>query len=212
MPLGGEFSGRRRVPAAGLALALIAVFVLASWLPSLARAAPRSHQASVRVGCANAAASAKGASAQTLRIAVVCLVNRERARYHLPALSSGRRLTTSAQGYTAEMVRRHFFSHTAPDGSTPGARIAAAGFRWSWYGENIATGLATPRSVVEAWMHSKGHCYNILSPMFRDIGVGVSPHPVGRATGAATWTADFGLSVGEQTQSGNWTPANSCPH
>jgi uncharacterized protein YkwD len=142
----------------------------------------------------------------------VCLVNQERARYHLPALHEVRKLTTSAQSYTSEMVRDDFFSHTAPNGSTPGARITATGFRWSWAGENIASGYPTPLSVVTGWMQSQGHCYNILAPVFSDIGVGVSPQAVAQATGPATWTQDFGLPLGAQAPSNNWGPANSCPH
>ncbi|HWF75429.1 MAG TPA: CAP domain-containing protein [Solirubrobacteraceae bacterium] len=147
-----------------------------------------------------------------MRNAVVCLVNYERARYHLPRLLQVHKLNSSAQRYTAEMVRRNFFSHTAPNGSTPGARIAATGYHWSWAGENIASGYATPLSVVTGWMHSQGHCYNMLAPTFRNIGVGVSPHPVGYATTPSTWTQDFGLPMGAHSPSGNWGPANSCPH
>jgi uncharacterized protein YkwD len=147
-----------------------------------------------------------------MRNAVVCLVNHERARYGLPPLIQVRKLTTSAQNYTAEMVRRDFFSHTAPNGSTPGARIAATGYRWSWAGENIASGFPTPLSVVMGWMQSQGHCYNMLAPVFRDIGVGVSPKAVAGASEPATWTQDFGLPMGEQAPSKNWGPANSCPH
>jgi len=206
MPLAGEFSARRRIPAVGLALALFVAIALFTTLPSLALAARGGHP-----GCANADASASSASAQTLRNAVVCLVNRERARYHLPPLRQVRRLTTSAQSYTTEMVRDDFFSHTAPNGSNPGARIAATGFKWSAAGENIASGDPTPLSVVNQWMLSQGHCYNILAPVFSDIGVGVSPQAVGGASGPATWTQDFGLPLSTHAPSGNWGPADHCP-
>jgi uncharacterized protein YkwD len=212
MPLAGELSGRRRTSAKGLTLALLAVLALCIALPRPALAASRSHAVSGQSACANANANASSTSAQTLRAAVVCLVNQERARYHLPALHEVRKLTTSAQSYTSEMVRDDFFSHTAPNGSTPGARITATGFRWSWAGENIASGYPTPLSVVTGWMQSQGHCYNILAPVFSDIGVGVSPQAVAQATGPATWTQDFGLPLGAQAPSNNWGPANSCPH
>jgi uncharacterized protein YkwD len=190
-------------------LAAILAVMLLAMLPGRALAGVRGRAAAA---CAGAGASAATASQQALRAAVVCLVNRERARYGLPPLRAVRSLTASAQSYTNEMVRDHFFSHTGPNGSTPGARMAAAGFHWSAAGENIASGYPTPRAVVAGWMHSQGHCYNILAPIFTDIGVGISPHPVGGAIGGATWTQDFGLPMGAHAASANWSPANSCPH
>ncbi|MDQ6806121.1 MAG: CAP domain-containing protein [Actinomycetota bacterium] len=212
MPLAGDFSGRRRTSNVGLVVVLLASIAVFCTLPHPALAAIRGHAAGVRDGCADATISATIASPRVMRNAVVCLVNYERARYRLPGLSEVRKLNASAQSYTVEMVRRNFFSHTAPNGSTPGARIAASGYRWSWAGENIASGYRTPLSVVTGWLHSQGHCYNMLAPAFRNIGVGVSPHPVGAATVPATWTQDFGLPLGSHSPSRNWGPANSCPH
>jgi uncharacterized protein YkwD len=202
--------------AAPLVAALVAALALCCLMPRVALAGHRSHRtrlhAAVAGSCANAGATASDTSARVLRGAVVCLVNQERARFHLPAIHQARRLTSSAQRYTTEMVRQDFFSHTAPNGSTPGTRIAASGFRWSWIGENIASGYPTTEAVVTSWMHSQGHCYNLLAPVFRDIGIGVSPHGVGPASGPATWTQDFGLPLGASAPSGNWGPANHCPY
>jgi uncharacterized protein YkwD len=212
MPLAGEFSGRKRTSKAGFGVALLASIAVLCTIPLGGSAAVRGHAAGVRDGCADATITATSASTEAMRHAVVCLVNFERARYHLPRLLQVRKLNDSAQRYTAEMVRRNFFSHTAPNGSTPGARIAAAGYRWSWAGENIASGYPTPLAVVTGWMHSQGHCYNMLAPTFHNIGVGVSPHPVGYASVPSTWTQDFGLPLGQRSPSSNWGPANSCPH
>jgi uncharacterized protein YkwD len=212
MPLAGESSGRWRLRAVGTALALLAVLAAFSVLPRLAHAAPGGYAAGVQDGCADATVSATTAPAQTMRNAVLCLVNYERARFHLPSLRQVPRLTASAQSYTTQMVRDHFFSHRAPNGSTPGTRISATGFQWTWAGENIASGYTTPFSVVTAWMQSQGHCYNLLAPTFSDIGVGVSPESVAGTPGLATWTQDFGLPRGQRAPSGNWRPANTCPH
>jgi uncharacterized protein YkwD len=160
-------------------------------------------------GCANAYTRANHASAQTMRAAILCLVNRERRSHHLPALHELHRLDRSAQGWTNAMVGSGNFSH----GSDPGARISAAGYSWSSIGENIATGFPTPHAAVSAWMRSTGHCHNILAPDYTDVGTGVSARPVsGFARGPATWTQDFGLPAGERAPSGNWGPANRCPY
>ena len=37
-------------------------------------------------------------------------------------------------------------------------------------GENIAAGYSTVLSVIEGWLKSPGHCANIMSPYFREIG------------------------------------------
>jgi uncharacterized protein YkwD len=211
MPQVGDLCGRRRLLVVVLAVALCAAVALSGALARGASAAAYAHAAGVADGCANATTRARAASAPVMRRAVICLANRERAHYGLPALRESHKLNVSAQNYTAEMVRRDFFSHTAPNGSTPGARIAATGFQWSWAGENIASGFSTPLSVVTAWMNSQGHCYNLLAPVFRDIGVGVSPHSVAGA-GGATWTQDFALPMGAHAPSRNWGPSNSCPH
>jgi uncharacterized protein YkwD len=208
MPLVGDLSGRRRVPKSRLGHALLVALALCGALPCLAFAEARPHAAGPLDRCPNAGVPARGASTQAMRNAVVCLVNRERARYHLPPVVQVHKLTHSAQSYTSEMAHRHFFSHTAPNGSSPGARIAATGYHWSWMGENIAIGYQTPLAVVTGWMHSREHCYNVLAPVFRNIGVGV----VARNSRSATWTQDFGLLRGAHSPSGNWGPADSCPH
>jgi uncharacterized protein YkwD len=212
MPLAGDFSGQWRTSKVGLVAVLLASIALFCTLPRPALAAVRGHAAGLRYGCAGATIRATSAAPQAMRNAVTCLVNYERARYHLPALFQNRKLDISAQSYTVEMVRHNFFSHTAPNGTTPGARIAATGYRWAWAGENIASGYATPLAVVAGWMRSQGHCYNMLAPSFRNIGVGVSPHPAGGANVPSTWTQDFGLRMGQHSPSGNWRPADSCPH
>jgi uncharacterized protein YkwD len=163
-----------------------------------------------RAGCPGAnARPGRGASTAAIRKAVLCLVNRQRNSRHLPALHANSRLDRSAQGWTNHMVATGTFSH----GQDFAGRISAAGYRWSAVGENIATGYATPAQVVTGWMRSKGHCKNILSPEFRDLGIGVVARPVRPyGTGGATWTQDFGLAQGTPPPSHNAGPANGCPY
>jgi uncharacterized protein YkwD len=163
-------------------------------------------------GCAGADLSAASTSAQTLRDAVVCLVNQERASHHLPVLREQQKLDRSAQRWTDAMVSSGSFSHTG-NGGDPGSRVSAAGYSWWAVGENIATGYQTPRQVFSAWMASGGHCRNILSPDYSDIGTGVSGEAVtGFGSGGGTWTQDFGRPAETDAPSGNWGPADACPH
>jgi uncharacterized protein YkwD len=160
-------------------------------------------------GCKDANVSARIAPVQAMRTAVICLVNRERRAHHLPLLRQSRGLDRSAQRWTRTMVQDDVFSH----GANFATRITRTGVQWAAAGENIATGFATPREVVDAWMASPGHCRNILDPEFRLVGVGADPHPIrGWASGPATWTEEFALQAGARPPSGNWGPANGCPY
>ena len=159
--------------------------------------------------CPNANAVVGRASIQALRTAVVCLINQQRTSRQLPPLRASRLLDRSAQRWTNAMVASDVFSH----GTNFAARISAVGYVWRTAGENIATGFQTPRSVVNAWMASTGHCQNILNPTYGNVGTGISAHPVrGWATGAGTWTQDFALSMFKSPPSASWGPADGCPY
>ncbi|MFF5966602.1 CAP domain-containing protein [Streptomyces collinus] len=120
--------------------------------------------------------------------AVVDLTNRERAGAGLPPLAADPLLTTAAQAHSADMVARAFYAHTAPDGSRPWDRAAAAGSTRRAIGENIACGQRSPADVVEGWMNSPGHRANILNPGFTHIGIGFA----GGGRAGTYWTQLFG--------------------
>ena len=83
-------------------------------------------------------------------------------------------LTCAARNHALDMNIREFFDHRNPDGDGPGVRIDQAGYGGSGWGENIAAGYASPKSVVDGWMSSPGHCGNIMNASFTEIGVGYS--------------------------------------
>jgi uncharacterized protein YkwD len=162
-------------------------------------------------GCSGAETRASAASVQTMRSAVLCLVNRERTARRLPALAAAGQLTRAAQRWTDTIVRSGRFTHGS--GAAFAKRISATGYAWQAAGENIATGYPTPRAVLAGWMASTDHCRNILDPSFRDIGIGEDDSPVRPfASGPATWTQDFGLRMGQSAPSHNRRPMNGCPY
>ncbi|WP_328347729.1 CAP domain-containing protein [Streptomyces violaceus] len=120
--------------------------------------------------------------------AVTDLTNRERARAGLPPLAVDPLLTSAAQAHSTDMVARAFYSHTAPDGSRPWDRAAAAGSPRRSIGENIACGQRSPADVVEGWMNSPGHRANILKPGFTHIGIGFA----GGGRAGTYWTQLIG--------------------
>ena len=200
--------------------ALTAAAVLAAAPATGASTTAKSHSHRARIAllirhthikrvCVGAHTPATAASKREMRTAVRCLINKQRARHHLPALHASAALDSSAQRWSNAMVGSGRFTH----GANFAARISAAGFHWSYAGENIATGFETPTQVVRGWMASTGHCQNILNPDYADVGTGINPHPVpGFASGPSTWTQDFGLWMGDGTPSHNAGPAAGCPY
>lgn len=123
-------------------------------------------------------AHARPIPTSTLRAQIVGLVNEERAKEGLAPLTYNRLLQRSAQGHAIDMDKRGFFSHQNPDGKRSKDRIKGAGYGKDcacnrYYGENIARGQTTAEQVVLDWMHSPSHRENIMSPDYRDIGIGI---------------------------------------
>jgi Uncharacterized protein with SCP/PR1 domains len=110
-------------------------------------------------------------SASSYAQEVVNLVNAERAKGGLSALSVDAKVASAAQVRAAEI--KTSFSHTRPDGRSCFTALAEAGASYSGAGENIAIGQKTPSEVVTAWMNSEGHRKNIMNPNFKYIGIGV---------------------------------------
>ncbi len=82
-------------------------------------------------------------------------------------------LRCAARKHSKDMNDRNFFDHVNPDGEDPFERIAMAGYgSFSQQGENIAGGTDSPEATVAGWLASDGHCGNMMSPNYTEIGVG----------------------------------------
>ncbi|MNZ58777.1 Cysteine-rich secretory protein family protein [compost metagenome] len=103
---------------------------------------------------------------------VIALVNKERAKAGLSALSSDALLTKVATEKARDMDVNNYFSHTSPTYGSPFDMMRSFGVKYSYAGENIASGQRTPQEVMTAWMNSAGHRANILNGNFTKIGVG----------------------------------------
>lgn len=106
----------------------------------------------------------------------------------VPKLTWSDVLAGTAYAHSADMAARSYFDHTSKDGTSFDKRITQAGYRWNSLGENIAAGYPTAAAVVKGWLDSPGHCRNIMSASFTQLGVGL-------ATGGkygTYWTQDFG--------------------
>jgi uncharacterized protein YkwD len=130
--------------------------------------------------------------------ATVCLINQARGDHGLGALRATSSLERAAAAHSRDMVRRDFFAHESPTGSTMQQRIDRAGYfdgASSWaLGETIAWGSggrATPASIARAWLQSPGHRAILLDGRYHDLGVGIALGAPGHGSGA-TFTGDFG--------------------
>jgi len=86
--------------------------------------------------------------------------------------------------WAGEMIRADVCAHVIPGQPDLGVRLAAAGFDFSTYGENVGCtqGRLSPRATV-IWVHRAmqgeqssggGHWRNIKQPGFRGVGIGVA--------------------------------------
>ncbi len=100
------------------------------------------------------------------------LVNAERAKHGLPALTLSAELCRGARAKSQDMAQNHYFSHTSPTYGSPFDMMKQFGITYRTAGENIAQGQTTPEAVVTAWMNSEGHRANILSTQYTSLGVG----------------------------------------
>ncbi|WP_456414325.1 CAP domain-containing protein [Oceanithermus profundus] len=91
-------------------------------------------------------------------------------------------LNRAAQWHAEDMDAAGALSHTTPVGAvhfavgaTPGERILDVGYLASAIAENIAVGYPSPQAVLQGWLDSTaGHCEALMSPTYRDAGLGRS--------------------------------------
>lgn len=133
-----------------------------------------------------------GGGSSTVESEVVRLTNVERAKNGCGALTIDSSLTTSAGKHASDMVARHFFDHTNPDGKDPFERMADAGFHGSAMAENIAMGYDSAQAAVTGWMNSAGHRANILNCGYNRIGVGYDSGQILDGYSKGSWVQNFG--------------------
>jgi uncharacterized protein YkwD len=157
--------------------------------------------------CQNTDLTPEAGNVEQVRTATLCLVNQERARSNELPLRLDAQLEQAAEQHSDDMVSEDYFAHIAPNGETPLDRVEATGYIPNsqvgyTIGENIAWGtlyLATPSSIVAAWVASPEHLANILNADYRDTAIGVAPAaPPSLANGqtGAMYTQEFGVIQG----------------
>src|SRR4028118_921379 len=103
---------------------------------------------------------------------IIQLVNQRRAEAGLKPMVANGVLMAEAQRFSTVQARIGGVSHRGVDGTDAGQRLTWAGYRWAFFGENLAAGQETPEAVVAAWMRSSKHRAVILHPRPTQIGIG----------------------------------------
>lgn len=88
-----------------------------------------------------------------------------------PPLAWEPRLFHAAARHAQDMASSRYFSHTSLDGRLLAQRVTAEGYAWSSVGENLAAGEPTLEGVIAGWLSSPGHCSNLMSRDFAEVGV-----------------------------------------
>ena len=111
---------------------------------------------------------------------VLSLVNEARSRQRRcgsQTFAAGKPLKLNAQLgraallHSEEMAKYFSMGHQGRDGSTPAQRVTRAGYQWTAVGENVAAGPGTAEEVIAGWLASSGHCANIMSARYTEMGV-----------------------------------------
>ena len=117
----------------------------------------------------------------------VSLLNEERFERGLSRLWLDTKLTSSAQAKSQHLVDEDYWSHIAPDGTTPWSFIKDSGYKYSKAGENLARCYDSPEETVQAWVDSPTHLANITDA-FEEVGFGIAD----RGDGCTVVTSHFG--------------------
>ena len=108
----------------------------------------------------------------------------------VPAVAWNCTLASVSVGHSSDMASNNFFSHTGSNGLSMVNRIENANYEYRSIGENIAAGQATVESVMSGWLESPGHCENIMSANYTELGAGRSIND--NSQYRIYWTQNFG--------------------
>jgi uncharacterized protein YkwD len=103
------------------------------------------------------------------------LINDERAKTGLPALSVDAKLTAAAKAHATDMLCNNYLSHIGLNGSTPQSRVEAAGFKATLVLEDLyalhpAYG-GNPQSAFNWWMSDPASKADLLNANTTVFGI-----------------------------------------
>lgn len=103
---------------------------------------------------------------------MLTLINRDRRKEGLAPLAMDSKLREIARAHSREMFQKSYFAHQSPHTGSPTDRLNAAGVRYIVAGENLAYQPNVEVAHREL-MNSPGHRKNLMSPLYKRVGIGV---------------------------------------
>lgn len=195
------------------AIVIFASVVCATLLCGSARADDDPYAALLApAGTCGPADAELGLDRQTAQSTMLCLTNYARRHFGLSPLSLSPTLTTAGDAKLQADISCGVFSHE-PCGRPFDTVFASytAGAPAFRIGENIAWGtgtFGTPRSIMDAWLHSTAHRENILTPDFEELGIGyLSNQAFQGYVGVVLWSQQFGDRTAPAAQATTSKPA-----
>ena len=146
---------------------------------------------------------------QGLDAQILARLNATRAAHGLRPLVVSAELENAAVAHSRDLIHSGVFQHDSPDGTSFARRLkhfySPSGYSKWMAGENLLykTAEVDADTAIQAWLHSPAHRANLLSPSWREVGIG-SVHAStagGTFGGSPTWviTMDFGARTGGTT-------------
>lgn len=146
-----------------------------------------------------------GYSARVEQSQLIDSTNQSRSRNGLVPLKMNEALTAAAQAKAADMATKGYWSHIAPDGTTPWKFLEKAGYHYQTAGENLAYGFVSSDEVVSAWMSSEAHRANILG-QYSEVGFGIQHAPDFQGGDNLVVVAFYGKPAPTQQAAKNFNP------
>ncbi len=106
---------------------------------------------------------------------VVRATNEQRVAAGLKPLSYNEKLADAARRKAANMFEENYWAHVSPSGKSPWVWFQAAGYSYTFAGENLAKDFGDTSRMMSAWMASPTHKDNIVNSKYTEIGLAVVP-------------------------------------
>ena len=105
-------------------------------------------------------------------------INRARSEAGLQPLAEDGALDGLAFERSSDMLNRHYFSHTTPDGVTVFVLMQERGVPYQFAAENLAWNTYNSRDAtrvaLQGFLTSPGHRANLLNPTYNQLGIGIA--------------------------------------
>lgn len=135
---------------------------------------------------------------------ILASVNQHRVNAGLQPLVADPLLNQAAQHHVNDMLANYNYSHRGSDGSSVKMRVARTGYAADpWVSENWVSSRSV-EGAMRWWMNDYIHRVNILTPRWREIGVGVASRP---STGETIFVTVFSAGRGDPSVQPSVVPA-----